>query len=344
MNRRLGQGAWRTPLATLVAAPWLIWSVVRALGVESGDTFVSAMAVTPYVALTAPLPVLVALLLRRWAVACIATIALTLLVVAVLPRALPNDSPPGTDGGRRLVIMSINLDDGRADVTEIMRLVRRHRVDVLSLQEFKAGASERLEGAGARALFPHRVVHPRSRGGGSALLARRDIPLKAMGDERGATQAAARTTSLSTTPLAFAVVHPPHPTSDLEAAVWEATLRALPPAGGDGPLQILAGDFNATLDHRELRRVLERGYRDAADAVGRGLDPTWPVGYKQPPITIDHVMVDERIDVREFSTHEVGGTDHRAVITQVVLPQQAGTRASRREAASPARPRPPAPR
>ena len=45
---------------------------------------------------------------------------------------------------------------------------------------------------------------------------------------------------------------------------WRGDLRALPPATPDGPLRILAGDFNATLDHAELRRLLDTGYEDAA--------------------------------------------------------------------------------
>ena len=48
--------------------------------------------------------------------------------------------------------------------------------------------------------------------------------------------------------------------------------RALPGSDGRGDVQILAGDFNATLDHRELRALLDRGYDDAADAAGEGLD------------------------------------------------------------------------
>ena len=38
----------------------------------------------------------------------------------------------------------------------------------------------------------------------------------------------------------------------------------------DGPPRILAGDFNATLDHALLRRLLATGYVDAADRDGRG--------------------------------------------------------------------------
>ena len=43
-----------------------------------------------------------------------------------------------------------------------------------------------------------------------------------------------------------------------------------------GDVQILAGDFNATLDHRELRALLDRGYTDAADAAGDGWRPPGP--------------------------------------------------------------------
>ena len=47
--------------------------------------------------------------------------------------------------------------------------------------------------------------------------------------------------------------------------------RALPGSDCQGDVRILAGDFNATLDHPELRALLDRGYVDAADAAGAGL-------------------------------------------------------------------------
>ncbi len=37
----------------------------------------------------------------------------------------------------------------------------------------------------------------------------------------------------------------------------------------------MAGDFNATLDHPELRRLLTRGWRDAGRERGEALEPTW---------------------------------------------------------------------
>ena len=43
-------------------------------------------------------------------------------------------------------------------------------------------------------------------------------------------------------------------------------------------MRLLVGDFNATLDHAALRRLLDTGYRDAASVVGQGMTPTcWPI-------------------------------------------------------------------
>jgi endonuclease/exonuclease/phosphatase (EEP) superfamily protein YafD len=104
--------------------------------------------------------------------------------------------------------------------------------------------------------------------------------------------------------------------------LWDADLRSLPAASPDGVVRILAGDFNATLDHAELRRLIDTGYEDAAATVGEGLKPTWPHGRRiPPPVTIDHVLADARCGVRDVTIHTIGGTDHRAVFAELVLPQ-----------------------
>ena len=63
-------------------------------------------------------------------------------------------------------------------------------------------------------------------------------------------------------------------------------------------MRILAGDFNATLDHRELRRLVGTGYEDAAAEAGAGLRGTWPDrGPFLPVFTIHHVLADARCGV-----------------------------------------------
>jgi endonuclease/exonuclease/phosphatase family metal-dependent hydrolase len=125
-------------------------------------------------------------------------------------------------------------------------------------------------------------------------------------------------------PVEVEAVHPPPPLH-AQVGIWQRMLREIPTVDRTGPtLRIVAGDFNATLDQRDLRRVLDRGFVDAADATGQGLKTTWPAGRRLPPeITIDHVLVDPRIAVRALSVHTVPRSDHRAVIATLELPREA---------------------
>jgi endonuclease/exonuclease/phosphatase (EEP) superfamily protein YafD len=83
---------------------------------------------------------------------------------------------------------------------------------------------------------------------------------------------------------------------------------------------VLAGDFNATLDHVQFRRLLRTGHVDAAGQVGKGLVPTWgPVG-RLAVLAIDHVVVDPGCAVLAASVHNLPGSDHRAVYAELRLP------------------------
>jgi hypothetical protein len=76
----------------------------------------------------------------------------------------------------------------------------------------------------------------------------------------------------------IAAVHPPPPLHG-DAGIWRGALRAVPSASG-AQVRLVARDFDATFDHRELRRV--------------------------------------RVDGVHVET--VPGADHRALIAQLTLP------------------------
>ena len=151
----------------------------------------------------------------------------------------------------------------------------------VSLQEVTPRVAAALEDAGLRrAAARARAGRPRGGGFGSAVYARAAARSARRAPEgqtvtvarvRGARRAAGR--GARRAPAGAAAARP-------NMAEWRADLRALPPATPRGAVRILAGDFNATLDHAELRRVLDRGYEDAADEVGHGLRATWPA---EPP-------------------------------------------------------------
>ncbi len=307
----------RRALVALLAAPWAAWAIARTLGLDAFHPAVALMSFTPLVAATAVVPLAVALVARRWLVAAVAAAALVALVLAVAPRALegPNVADAGTPG-RRLVVMSTNLHLGQADPRAILRLVREQHVDVLSLEELTAGELRRLDAAGARALLPNRVLRPGTGSDGTGLMARQ--PLAAIATAAGVSLQAA----LGADGLRFVSVHPFPPLGFAAEHDWQAVLRGLPGASQDRRAHVLLGDFNATLDHRELRRLLDRGYSDAADATGDGLVPTFPTANPLPPmITIDHVLFSAPIRARRFSAHDIAGSDHRAIVAELVVPQ-----------------------
>lgn len=314
----------RPTLAGVVAAPWVLWAVLRTLELDRGHPLVSLVAFSPYVAALAPVPVVVALLLRRRLTAAVAAVAAVALVAAVLPRALAGPQRVEPDArGQTLVVMTANLRYGNADAATIVRLVREHDVDVLSLQELTPEALRRLDAAGTAGLLPGRTVRPDENWSGLGLLARaplRGVPPRAGGAQ---TQLEAVLSPEQGGALRLVAVHPLAPLSEANTRAWRTALRQLPgPRAGAMP-RVLLGDFNATLDHHEMRRLLGRGYVDAADASGDGLKPTWPTTGGRPPITIDHVLFPAPIKVSRVTLHTVPGSDHRAVIARLVLPRPA---------------------
>jgi endonuclease/exonuclease/phosphatase family metal-dependent hydrolase len=83
---------------------------------------------------------------------------------------------------------------------------------------------------------------------------------------------------------------------------------------------VLAGDFNATLDHAAFRRVLRLGYADAAQQTGNALDPTWGLPGRRALFPLDHVLVSGGCAVRAFSVRAIPRSDHRAVYAEIQLP------------------------
>ncbi len=321
-KRRSGPGHWRSVLAWAGVAAWGTWAAVRLIGgdrVPLIETYAAPLlAFTPYAAATTPVPLAAALVLRRrWAAVAAGAVALA-LVAPVAPRAIGGGQPDAR--GPALRVLSVNLYYGRADAGALLDLVRRTRADVLSLQELPREAVRRYEAAGLRTLLPYAVVDTRPAASGSGLYSRH--PLRRLPDVPDTSVATPRAelTLAGGRRVQVTAVHPLPPLSAEDQESWKRDIGRLPSATPSGPVQILAGDFNATLDHATLRRLIGRGYADAADRAGSGLVPTWGTGDIRRPITIDHVLVDERCAVTGYGVHGMPGSDHRAVLAVIRLP------------------------
>ncbi|MDM4722901.1 endonuclease/exonuclease/phosphatase family protein [Micromonospora sp. WMMA1363] len=308
----------------LTVVPGAGWASVRLLGLDRGP-FVQLLAFTPYVAAVSVLPLVLALALRRRWPAVVAAVTTVALVTVVAPRAV-GSTPPAADGPA-VRLLTANLLAGTADPRALVDLVRRQSVDVLAVQEFTPEIGAELDRLGLDQLLPHRELHPTEGTLGSGLYARFPISAGGVRHNRGGwgfDQAYGTLAVPGAPPVRVESAHPAAPYALDQVDAWHTDLAAQPPAAPDGPLGILAGDFNATLDHAPLRALLATGYVDAADAAGAGagLTGTWGPydGDPIPPVTIDHVLVDRRIAVRAVSVYPVRGSDHRAVLAHLRLP------------------------
>ncbi|GAA3243836.1 endonuclease/exonuclease/phosphatase family protein [Dactylosporangium siamense] len=310
-----------------VAAVLAGFTLVRLTGSERGTPLVQIMAFTPY---TAPIALLAAVAaaitdaVGPWLVCILAWAALSAVVVPRLLASRPQGRP-----GATLRVMTANILYDRGDMAALAKQVKIDDVDVLAVQELTTGALDALDAAGIDGLLPFRVTHPARHGHGSALFSRHPLtpadgvqPGLARQHPCGMLQAGATVHVPGAGPVHVESAHPCAPRPG-HTRCWARNLAAQPPAGGPVP-QILLGDFNATLDHGPLRRLLRTGYRDAAAARGRGLAPTWPFqrirGQRTVPwVTLDHVLADRRIGIGDVGTRTVPGSDHRAVIAELHL-------------------------
>lgn len=287
----------------------------RILGIDGNRITAALIALTPYVTVFGLALGAVSLALRHWWIGGIVLVLALSLVGMLLPRAFASAQPAAH--GPKLRVMSSNQYLGHADVATVVRLVRENQVDVLNLLELTPREVAEFERAGLFQLLPYRVLQARSGGAGSGIASRYPLtPLSLVGPSRMA-QPSARM-DVGGTAVEIVAVHPIPPTTD--AAEWKKEMARLPRPDSSGPVRILAGDFNSTADHATFRDLLGAGYTDAALSRGKGFSTTWPSSGFPPPVTIDHVLVDQRVAVGEYRVLDVPDTDHHAVLAELTLP------------------------
>lgn len=260
------------------------------------------------------------LLLRPKGAAATAALAGSALAAVVLPRAIRRPQPRAD--GPVLRVLTANLLAGEASGEAVAGLVRRTGADVLFLQELTGTAVIRLRQAGLPELLPHQMTGIGCGGStGSGIYARYPLTSGLRLAPISVAQPTARLQLPAGQCAELVCVHPHAPNgrpSRWRVARWRTELGVLP-APADPP-RVLAGDFNATADHAQFRRLLRLGHVDAAAQMGSGLIPTWGPGGKPALLTLDHILVDPRCAVLAASVHHLPGSDHRAVYAEFRLP------------------------
>jgi endonuclease/exonuclease/phosphatase (EEP) superfamily protein YafD len=311
-------------LVVLAAAVGLLPDL---LGLDRRSPFAQAVSFRP--ALLAGLAVLAVVATvaagarrRGW------TLAGGLLAVAlaasllVLPRAVAAWEVPEPDrpSGRPLTVLAVNTFEGEADVEAVAALVRSGRPDLIALTESAGRFRDRL----APLLPDYRFAASQDGGEdvhGVTAAVRADLGEVAVQVDRSTTFPSVELTGGGLGDLRFVAFHSVAPTRE-DLQNWRKDLTSLDRWCANraiGPA-IVAGDFNATLDHSVFREAIT-GCADAAERTGEGLVATWPSwAPRWLGPQIDHVLVTGGITAEVLSVHDIPGSDHRAVLTRLRLP------------------------
>lgn len=247
--------------------------------------------------------------------------------------ASPGDaaSPTSTDsvdgGGEtagRLTLLSANVS-GSADVSALAGLVHSRQPEVIVLAE--AGASYRQRLQQALAGESYQGTSERSSAStvtAMSVLVSADLGQVSIGMARAGTTYPVLTVTAGGLGARVVAYHSAAPLP-FASAGWRRDLARLARWCGDTPGNaasptIVAGDFNATLDHSAFKSAIPE-CTDAASALGKGLHGTWP---SQLPSwltpQIDHVLTTPRVEPTRISYERLPETDHRAVVARINVP------------------------
>ncbi len=245
------------------------------------------------------------------------------------PEAGDAARPDAGDSPLTVRLLTVNACRGGADPAAVAGLVRDQDVDVLVVQELTPELAQELKNADLPGLLPFSVIDPRPSGAGTGLWARWPLtPLPSIPGMRAATPRA-QIDPPGRPPITLTAVHPKAPLKRFQWT-WQEELHAIrgSVAATAGP-QVVAGDFNASRDHRPFRDLLAVGLVDCGDTAPERPWPgfTWPSFWPGFPGThpravplmrLDHVLISrDACSARRLRIIRVPGTDHCAVLATI---------------------------
>lgn len=283
------------------------------------------VAFGPWFGLLALACVLLALVARRRATA-VAALACALLqlggcvgywIGATSSEAAATQAVPTAS----IQVMTLNCYFGQADAQAVVDTVRDNGVQLLCLQETTPELTQALRTCGLDDLLPYWAGNITGDQIWSALPLDAEVE-DAVGYSGCAMPAA--TVQLGDQRLRFVSIHTCAPMPGLEGYWFESLARIADLRASDAGLTptdryVLMGDFNAMLGHRAFRDILNQGFADGVYGAGEGLVFTWPIDKGAfPLVTLDHILLDGGLGLRQVSYVDIPGTDHRGILAQVV--------------------------
>jgi endonuclease/exonuclease/phosphatase (EEP) superfamily protein YafD len=324
------RGSSRRPASVLLES--LTWAVLAVLAVLAlgrlthlddalAYPYSVVNALTPLVYLPAYGAVVVGFGLRRGRLMLAAVPLIALHLLWTVPEFWPASADQRPPGSAAVRVLTANLQYSNTEAARLGPQIEARHPDIVVMEEASPLTLGGVTGTGAVAGYQYHVVHPVKGGFGYAVYSR--FPLSDFSAPLvGGLPLARMTVTLSDGQrFVLFAVHTMSPTDSGDTARWRAQLDRLSADVRAATLPVvLAGDFNATRDHRPFRHLLDSGVRDAHDTTGAGWQPTWPANQLIPPIIrIDHVLASPAFAITGYHRGGHDGSDHLPIIADLAL-------------------------
>ncbi|MGA9870604.1 MAG: endonuclease/exonuclease/phosphatase family protein [Rhodococcus sp. (in: high G+C Gram-positive bacteria)] len=237
------------------------------------------------------------------------------LVGLQVPQFLADDN---TSSGAEITVLTVNVAHGDADAAAIVDQARSSKADFLAVQELTQAEVDDLTAAGIDELMPYNFTAALPVADGTGLWSRTPLTDGTRLAGFGFVPVQANTVVYGV-PLTVVSFHAMSPATPRHTVQWAEDLAHMRRLMESYPgTVVVAGDFNATGDHRQFRDLARGEFRDAAESAGAGLFRTFPSS--RPLARLDHVVTSASVDALEVGPVTIPDSDHLAVVARLRLP------------------------
>lgn len=197
-----------------------------------------------------------------------------------------------------------------------------HDVDVIVISEY-APELERALTALLGASYRYRAGETSSERDGLGVLSR--LPIS---DVRFVPYRWEPAVELHVSGIRLIAVHPGTGLNRKDLREWQDDLGYIADrATAAGPSTMVVGDFNASRWHPPFRDVLDRGFVDVHERLGKGFTSSWPVSRWRPRfVRLDHALVDAGLTPRAVADFRIPGSDHTGFVATVEIRERPASR------------------
>lgn len=311
----------------VLLVPGVIGLVTERLSRCGGPVTAGLQLLLPWWVAVAVAVTAVAVITRTWWLAVAGALVAGAIAAVITPklrrgrqvRLTPSGSPPFSIG---LANLYLDNPEPEGAIEQLLAAAPA----VLVLTELTPDLLAAFDRAGGADRYPHRL-HPEPLEGDYEAGIFSVYPFaQAEVHVDGPLRVVDATVELPDAAVRVLAVHPEAPTGREGFRRWRAQLATLRTVlERADPATVVLGDFNAGTLQPPYEQLLQTTFRDAHDALGRALSPSWGVAPALPSwvptfvARLDHLLVGSAVDVVDLRDLDPVGSDHRPFVASLAV-------------------------